>query len=418
MNVIAQMSNYMSGEREVEVPARPNLDENKKMHAVIWHGKNDVRYVDVPTPLITDSRDIILRVTASTICGSDLHMYSGGVTPMHDGDILGHEFMGTIEEVGSDVTNLQQGQRVVVSFPIACGTCDFCTRKEFTGCKTTNPSNLMKDKYGHRTAAIFGYSHLTGGVPGGQAEFVRVPYAEVNCLPVPEDLPDEKVLLLSDVVPTAFHGVETAEVKPGDKVAIWGLGPIGLMAAKLCTLRNAGLVVGIDRVKERLELAKSIGIQTINFSDEDVLKTLSDYAPDGFDVVIECAGFEASKTMLHKIEQTFMVETDTSDVFEEMFSALRPFGRCSVLGVYVGYANHFPVGAMMEKGITITSGQAPVQKYWKDCLEMIKSGELDPTFMFTHRRSLSDAPELYKKFSNREEGVIKVFLRPETSPNV
>jgi len=414
MNKLAQGADAISGKRETATPMKPLVDETRRMHALIWNGKQDVRYVERPRPCITDPRDILLKVTATTICGSDLHLYTNALIDMHEGDILGHEFMGIIEEVGPDVKNLKVGQRVVVAFDIACGNCDFCKREEYTACKETNPSNFQKTLYGHRTAALYGYSHLTGGVPGGQSEYVRVPFADVNCLLIPDDVPDEKALYLSDVVPTALHGCEMGEVKEGSTVAIWGLGPIGLMVARWCQLKKAARIVGIECVAERLQMAKNVlGIETINFKEQDVCKTLDSMFPEGqLDVTIDCAGFEYAKSIKHKIEMALMLETDTADIFTEMFTAVRPFGRVSVIGVYAGTANHFPVGAMMEKGLVIRGGQSPTQKYWKQCLEKIQSGELDPTFIITHRKLLSDAPELYKKFYNKEDGIIKVFLRP------
>jgi len=302
---------------------------------------------------------------------------------------------------------------VVVAFDIACGTCDYCKREEYTGCDTSNPSKLMESMYGHRTAALYGYSHLTGGVPGGQSEYVRVPFADVNCLPVPDDVSDEKALYLSDVVPTAYYATEMGEVSEGSTVAIWGLGPIGLMAARWCQIRKAGRIIGIDCVPERLALAKNrLGIETINFKEQDVLKTLDKMVPGGVDVGIEAAGFEYSTTIRHKIERAVGLETDTADILTEIITAVRKFGRVSIIGVYSGTCNHFPIGAMMEKGLTVRGGQSPTQKFWKMAMEKIRSGELDPTFILSHKSTLAAGPMLYEKFYNRTEGVIKVFLRP------
>jgi threonine dehydrogenase-like Zn-dependent dehydrogenase len=327
--------------------------------------------------------------------------------------------MGIIEQVGSEVKNLSLGQRVVVAFGIACGTCDHCKREEYTACDTTNPSKLMEQMYGHRTAAIYGYSHLTGGVPGGQAEFVRVPFADMNCLPVPNDLPDEKALYLSDIIPTAYHGVEMGEVKEGDSVAIWGLGPVGLLIARWAQIRKAGRIIGIDCVPERLEIAtKVLGIEVINFKSEDVCKTLEKLVPGGVDVAIEAAGFEYSTTWKHKVERALSLETDSCDILTECITAVRKFGKVSIIGVYSGTTNHFPIGAMMEKGLTVRGGQSPTQKYWNMALKKLQTGEFDPTFVITHKGKLSDGPELYSKFYNREEGVIKVFLRPDSIPSL
>jgi len=260
---------------------------------------------------------------------------------------------------------------------------------------------------------LYGYSHLTGGVPGGQAEYARIPFADVNCLPIPDDVPDEKALYLSDVVPTAYHGTELGDVKEGSVVAIWGLGPIGLMTARWCQIKKASRIIGIECVPERIDVARRVlNIETINFKEKNVLETLLEMFPGGVDVAIECAGFEYATSILHKIEMGLKLETDTADIFTEMFSAVRPFGNVSVIGVYAGYANHFPVGMMMEKDLTIKCGQSPTQKYWKMALDKIQSGEIDPSFIVTHKMTLADGPILYKKFNEKTDGVIKVFMRP------
>jgi len=411
-NVGAKIVDHILGPKETSTPAKAKTDPSRPMHAIAWHNKRDVRYVEVPRPMLTDTTDIVLKVTATTICGSDLHLYSGSMLNVHTDEILGHEFMGIIEEVGSDVKKLKAGQRVVVAFDIACGKCEYCQREEYTGCDTTNPSKLQEYMYGHRTPALFGYSHLTGGVAGGQAEYVRVPWADVNCIVVPDELPDEKVLYLSDAVPTAYHGVVMGEVDSTKTVGIWGLGPIGLYAARWCQIVGAKRVIGIDWVPERLELAKKLGIEVINYKEQDVYKTSQEMVPGGYDVAIECVGFEYAKTWKHKVEMALNLETDTADIFTEMIYLTRKFGIISVLGVYSGFCNHFPVGAMMEKGLTVRGSQSPTQKYWNFCLEKIRSGDFDPTFAISHKGRLSDAPELYQKFYDRQ-GVIKVFLRPD-----
>eukprot|EP01119_Soliformovum_irregulare_P003821 TRINITY_DN14878_c0_g1_i1.p1 TRINITY_DN14878_c0_g1~~TRINITY_DN14878_c0_g1_i1.p1 ORF type:complete len:419 (-),score=88.46 TRINITY_DN14878_c0_g1_i1:35-1291(-) len=414
LNAAAKMADKVLGSAPTSTPMQPNVDPNIKMNAIVWHSREDVRYVEKPKPIITDSTDIILRITATTICGSDLHLYTNAMLDMHDGDILGHEFMGIIEDAGSEVKNLKVGQRVVVAFGIACGKCDYCKREEFTACDTTNPSKLIESVYGHRPAALYGYSHLTGGVPGGQSEYVRVPFADVNCLVIPEDVPDEKALYLSDVVPTAYHGTELAKVKEGSTVAIWGLGPIGLMAARWCQIRKASRIIGIECVPERIELArKHLGpsVEIVDFSKDNTIQKVLELVPGGVDCAIECAGFEYATSLIHKVERALMLETDTADIFSEMFTCVRKFGRVSIIGVYSGTANHFPVGAMMEKDLIIKGGQSPTQKYWLMCLEKIRSGELDPTFIITHRAQLKDAPTLYQRF-HKDKDVIKCFLRP------
>lgn len=412
-NAISNLVDKHMGQREVTVPVQPHFDTTQKMGALVWKGKFDIQYCHKPKPLITHPYDILLKVTATTICGSDLHMYSGNVPTMQSGDILGHEFMGIIEEIGSGINKLQVGQRVVVAFDIACGTCAFCKRQEYTTCKETNPSNLEKYMYGQRTSAMYGYSHLTGGVPGGQAEYVRVPYAEFNCLPIPDEIPDEKALYLSDIVPTAYFGTEMAEVTNGSIVGIWGLGPVGLLAARWCQIRGAARIIGIDCIPERLKLAREqLGIETVNYDEVNVIKYISEKVPDGLDAGIECAGFEYAKTLQHRFERAVGLETDTADILTEIITCVRGFGHVGILGVYTGTTNHFPIGALMEKGLTVRGGQSPTQKFWKMALEKIKSGELDPTFVITHRSTLSKGPQLYKKFYNREDGIIKVFLRP------
>jgi len=383
------------------------------MNALAWMGKKDIQVISAPRPMITDQRDIVLKITATTICGSDLHLYSGAMPDMYKGDIIGHEFMGIVEDVGTEVKTLHQGQRVVVAFDIGCGTCDYCKREEYTACDTTNPSKLNEEMYGHRLGAFYGYSHLTGGVPGGQAQYARVPFADVNCLVIPDDVPDEKALYLSDAVPTAYHGTELANVRPGCTVAIWGLGPIGLMAARWSQIRGARKIIGIDKVPERLAIARNVlKIDTIDFSKEKTVNRIQELVPGGVDCAIECAGFEYAKSIVHKVERALNLETDTADILAEMIYATRKFGNISIIGVYAGFCNHFPIGAMMEKDLIVKGGQSPTQRYWKMCLEKIVSGEVDPTFFVTHKGSLQDGPTLYKLFYEKKEGVVKVFLRP------
>jgi threonine dehydrogenase-like Zn-dependent dehydrogenase len=418
-NVAMNIAENFAGKRLTEVPMQPDLDRTRMMHALVWHGKYDVRYDEVPRPKITHPRDALIKVTAASICGSDCHLWSTAVGTLKDGDVLGHEFMGQVIELGSGVTKLSVGDRVVVSFDIACGDCDFCKREEYTGCKNTNPSNLQKEQFGHRTSAIFGYSHTTGGVPGGQAEYVRVPIADVNCLKVPDDMPDETALYLSDVIPTAFFGAENASVGKGDVVGIWGLGPVGLLCAQWCQLRGAKHIVGIDQVPERLNIAKTmLGIETIDFDKVNVLETLAKRFPDGLDCGIECAGSEYAKTWRHKAELALGLEDDTSDILTEIISAVRPFGRISIVGVYMGITNRFPIGAFMEKGQTMKGGQCPVQRYWKTCIEAIEKQDFDPRFVLTTRGKLSDGPTLYKRFYNKEQGILKTFLRPDALANI
>uniref|UniRef100_A0AC34PWD8 Alcohol dehydrogenase n=1 Tax=Panagrolaimus sp. JU765 TaxID=591449 RepID=A0AC34PWD8_9BILA len=308
-----------------------------------------MEYVSHPKPCITEPKDILLKVTATTICGSDLHLYRGTFPAMKQGDIQGHEFMGFVVETGPEVKKLQIGDRVVVGFAIACGECDYCRREEFTACEKTNPSQVVGKLYHDCPAAFYGYSHLTGG---GHAEYVRVPFADVNCFPIPSEIPDEKALYLTDVIPTALFGAKMGEVREGDTVGIWGLGPIGLMCAQWCQILGAKRVIGIDIVPERLELArKHLGIDVIDFGKNKgkVVEALRELNGGPLDVGIECAGFDYIQSWIHRIEVALGLETDTSEILDQIFKAVRKFGRVSILGVYSGYANHFPIGILMEK---------------------------------------------------------------------
>ena len=407
---------FNNKEHETVVPAQPQWSDTKKMKCLVWNGKLQVDYVDHPQPIITAPTDAIVKVSATTICGSDLHLYKGTFAGMQRGDILGHEFMGYVQEVGSEVSKFKVGDRVVCAFGIACGFCNFCQKEEYTSCDKTNPSKTQDNMYGDRLSAIHGYSHLLGGVPGGDAEYVRVSIADVNLFLIPDDIPDEKALYLTDVIPTALHGAKLGEVGPGKTVAIWGLGPIGLMCARWCQILGASKVIGIDMVPERLAVARDVlKIETINFKDEDVFKAIRERLelPSGVDVAIECAGFDYAQSWAHKIEMKLGLETDSSEIFQEIFRCVSKGGNVSIIGVYTGYANHFPVGAMMEKNITVRGGQCPAQKYWKYCLEKLRTGEIDTDWLVTHRGSLADGPKLFEKMNNKEDGCIKVFMRPE-----
>lgn len=332
---------------------------------------------------------------------------------MHDGDILGHEFMGIIEQIGDQVKQFRLGQRVVVAFNIACGFCDHCQREEYSVCDTTNPSKLQQKLYGQKTSALFGYSHLTGGVPGGQAEYVRVPFADMNCLLIPDDVPDNKALYLSDIIPTAYHGCVIGNVKKGSTVAIWGLGPIGLLEARWCQLLGAKRIIGIDSVDERIQIAKQLGIETINFKEVDTTKTLLEMEPNGVDCSLEAAGFDYAKSLLHKVERFLNLETDAGDILTEMITCTRKAGTISIIGVYNNTVNHFPIGPMMEKHLTITGGQSFTQKHWKFCLQQIQLGEFDPTFVISHNLTLSQVPDYYQQFDQKQQGALKCFVRPE-----
>jgi len=390
-------------------------DEKHKMRAVEYHGKKTMKVRERPRPLVTDPADVILKVTTTCICGSDLHMYVGFMPGMKNGDVCGHEFMGVVESVGPEVQNLKPGDRVVTAFDIACNQCPPCHRQEYSCCDTTNPSKEQELLYGDRLAGFFGYSHLTGGWEGGQAEFVRVPFADMNCLKVPEELDDEHAIFLSDILPTAWHANELGRVGEGDNVAIWGAGPVGLFAAHCAFIRGAARVVLIDSVQYRLDFAKKKlhAVVTINRKDKNVYKELRSIFPEGPDVAIEAVGFHYVESLVHKLETTLNLETDTSEILNELIYTVRKAGRIGIVGVYAGYANHFNVGAMMEKGLTIAAGQTPVQKYWPTLLPLVQSGRIDSTLPITHVLPLSEAPRAFQIFNDKEDGCVKVLLKPQ-----
>lgn len=395
-------------------------DASRPMRAVEFHGKMDMKVKTRPRPMLTDPTDVILRVTTSCICGSDLHMYMGTIPGMKSGDVVGHEFMGVVEAVGPEVKDIKEGDRVVSAFDIACGQCSACQRKDFSGCDSTNPSMEQELMYKDRTAGMFGYSHITGGWEGGQAEYVRIPFADLNCLKVPEDMDDEHAILLSDILPTAWHANELGRVGKGDNVAIWGSGPVGILAAQCAFVRGAARVVIIDEVQSRLDFAtkKVKGIETINFKEKKTVDELRKLFPHGPDVGIDAVGVHYVANLLHKLEVMVGLETDSTEVLNEIIYAVRKAGRIGIVGAYAGFANHFNLGAFMEKGMSMAAGQTPVQRYWPTLLPLVQSGELDPTTVITQILGLGDAPEAYKRFNAKEEGWVKVLLKPERDPDV
>ncbi|KAH7138606.1 chaperonin 10-like protein [Dendryphion nanum] len=409
--------------QDITNPSKDNAgDPSVKMKALAWMGKNKVEIVEVNKPKIMEPRDVILKITGSTVCGSDLHLLHGTVVELEKGDILGHEFCGVVDEVGSQITNLRKGQRVVASFQIACGSCYYCKQKLSSQCEKTNANTLENAMYGGRTAGMFGYSHFTGGFAGGQAEYTRVPYGDVNLLPLPDDVPDEKGLYLSDVLATSWHAVVDTGVKKGDVVAIWGAGPIGQMAADFSLINGASRVIVID-ANWRLDYVKSKypNIDTIDYSSlkkgESVTSKLKEMCNDrGPDVSIECAAGEYAKGWGHYFEMMLGLETDTSEIVNEMITSTRNFGRCGITGVYVGFTNHFNIGSLMERGIRlIGNGQAPVHLYWESLLKMIQEGQIDPTKMLSHRVRLEDLDKVYYKFEKKEDGMQKVFVETKFS---
>jgi len=389
------------------------------MRALVWHGKGDVRCDTVPDPKIEQDGDVIVKITATAICGSDLHLFDGYQPTMEKSDILGHEPMGEVVEVGSGVTKLKMGDRVVVPFTISCGKCWFCENTFFSCCDTTNPNAEMARKLmGQSPAGLFGFSHLLGGYAGGQAEYLRVPHADVGPIKIESGLPDEKVLFLSDIFPTGYMAAENAEIEPGDTVAIWGCGPVAQFAIRSAWMLGAGRVLAIDRVPERLRLAEASRAETINFDEEDVYERLMEATNGrGPDRCIDAVGCEAHGTgsfdsVLDKAKAAVMLATDRAHVIRQAIMCCRKQGTVSVPGVYVGAIDKFPFGAAMNKGLTIKMGQTHVQRYLAPLLEKIEAGEIDPSFVITHRRPLEEGPDLYKTFRDKEDGCIKVVLKP------
>jgi len=403
----------------------------ESMKALCWMGKNKVEVCQVPKPKIVEDKDVILKVTGTTVCGSDLHLLDGSVVQLASGDILGHEFCGIVEQVGSAVTKVKVGERYVASFQIACGDCFYCKQKLSSQCERTNSNSSAKAMYGSQTAGIFGYSHFTGGFAGGQAEYVRVPLGDVNLLPIPANVPDEKALYLSDVLCTSYNCVVDTAVYKGDVVAIFGGGPIGQMAGVFALREGASRVIYVDteprlsEVKSRFPSKDQSKIEIVDFKElshgvtsaPTVVSKLKDLCDGrGPDVALECAAGEYAKGWLHWLEITLGAETDTSEILNEMIEGVRNYGRVGVTGVYVGYTNHFNVGSLMQRGVRlIGNGQAPVHKYWELLLKQIETGELDPLQMVSHRVRLDDLETVYTKFRDHEDGMQKVFVETRFS---
>lgn len=389
------------------------------MRALTWHGKRDVRVETLPDPEIVNPRDIIVKVTSTAICGSDLHLYHGMIPAMLPGDVLGHEFMGEVVEVGRGNTRLKKGDRVVVPFVIACGACFHCRKLQYSACENSNPSDtadLPETVYGHQTAGLFGYSHLTGGYAGGQAELVRVPYSDIGPIVVPEELSDDEVLFLSDILPTGWMAAENCEIEEGDTVAVWGCGPVGLFAIQSALLMGASQVIAIDHMPTRLELAQRLGAKVIDFSSADVYSSLLDMTGGiGPDAVIDAVGMESHGFAIDNIvdyaKQMLMLESDRPSALRQAIVACRSGGRVSIPGVYGGFVDKFPIGAVMEKGLTLRSGQTHVQKYLPRLLDMIRDKKIDTTFLISHRMPLEEAAEAYRMFSDEPDTTTKVVLK-------
>jgi Threonine dehydrogenase and related Zn-dependent dehydrogenases len=382
-------------------------------------GPKTVEVMEVPDPKILNQRDAIVRITTTAICGSDLHLYNAFIPAMEPGDVLGHEFMGEVMEVGREVKNLKVGDRVVVPFPIACGNCWHCRQQMFSLCENSNPNAWLAEKLmGHSPAGIFGYSHLTGGYAGGQAEYARVPFADVGPIKIENGFTDEQVLFLSDIYPTGYMGAEMCDIKPGDVIAVWGCGPVGQFAMKSAFLLGAERVIGIDRFPYRLQMARDkVGAETINYEEVNVLEALKEMTGGrGPDACIDAVGMEAHKPGLlgayDRTKQALKLETDRPHAIREAILACANGGTVSVIGVYSGFIDKFPMGSLMNRSITIKSGQCHVQRYLKPLLERIEKGEIDPSFVITHRMRLDDAPKGYDIFLNKEDDCVKVVLKP------
>ena len=390
------------------------------MKAITWHGKHDVRCETVDDPEILNPRDAIIRITSTAICGSDLHLYDAYIPSMKAGDVLGHEFMGEVVEVGGRST-LKVGQRVVVPFTISCGACYHCTKQQYSACENGNPADnqdLGRELYGEPMSALFGYSHLTGGYAGGQAEYVRVPFSDVGPLVIPDDsLEDEKVLFLSDILPTGWMAAENCAIEPGDTVAVWGCGPVGLFAVQSAFLMGAERVIAIDHFPHRLELARKFGAETINFEQSKVYEALQDMTGGiGPDASIDCVGLEAhgafADNVWDQIKVSTFMGTDRAHVIRQAIMVTRKGGRVSIPGVYGGFVDKFPMGALMEKGLTLRTGQTHVQRYLPALYTAIAEGKIDSTFLISHRLPLDQGPVGYKNFKEQQDTWTKVVLKP------
>ena len=389
------------------------------MKALVWHGKSDIRCDSVPDPQIEHGRDAIIKVTACAICGSDLHLFNGVIPSMESGDVVGHESMGEVVEVGKDNHKLKVGDRVVVPFTISCGECFFCKRGFYSGCERSNPNQEKASKlWGHSPAGLFGYSHLLGGYAGGQAEYLRVPYADVGPIKVPDGLTDEQVLFLSDIFPTGFMAADFCNIQQGDTIAIWGCGPVGQFAIRSAFMLGAERVIAIDTVPERIAMAAAAGAITLDFHDEDVYNKIQELTGGrGADACIDAVGTEADATasadsVLDRAKTALFMGTDRPHVLRQAIHCCRNFGTVSIVGVYGGLLDKVPMGSAINRGLTFKMAQTPVQHYLPQLMERIEKGEIDPSFVITHRVGLEDGPELYKTFRDKQDGCIKVVLKP------
>jgi threonine dehydrogenase-like Zn-dependent dehydrogenase len=391
------------------------------MKALVWHGKEDIRYDTVSDPEIEHPRDAIIKVTSCAICGSDLHLFHNFIPAMMPGDIMGHEMMGEVVEIGAGINGaLRKGERIVVPFTIICGECEQCKRGNYSVCESTNRNKNLADKvFGHTTAGLFGYTHLTGGYPGGQAEYLRVPFADRTHIKVPTTLTDEQVLFLGDILPTGWQAAVQCEIKFTDTVAVWGCGPVGQMAIRSAVLLGAKQIIAIDRLPERLEMAQAAGATTINFDKESVVARLNDLTDGkGPEKCIDAIGTESHVTIAQpdtiydRVKQMVMLETDRPHVLREMIYVCRPAGTISIAGVYGGLVDKIPMGQAMNKGLTFRMGQTHVNRWTDDLRRRIEDGQIDPSFVITHTVGLERGPEMYNVFRNKQDGCIKVVLKP------
>ncbi|MEG4339862.1 MULTISPECIES: zinc-dependent alcohol dehydrogenase [unclassified Microcoleus] len=388
------------------------------MKALCWHGANDVRVDNVPDPTIINPRDAIVKITSTAICGSDLHLYNGFIPTMQSGDIMGHEFMGEVVELGSQVKNLKKGDRVVIPFTISCGSCFFCNRDLWSLCDNSNPNAGLAEKmFGHSPAGLFGYSHLTGGYAGGQAEYARVPFADVGPLKIPDGLSDEQVLFLTDIFPTGYMAAENCDIQPGDTVAVWGCGPVGQFAIRSAFMLGADRVIAIDRVPERLQMAAAAKAEIINYEEMDAGEAVTEMTGGrGPDSCIDAVGMEAHGTGLDalydKAKQAVRLESDRPTALRQVILACRKGGTVSIPGVYGGFVDKVPLGAAFNKGLTMKMGQTHVHRYLRPLLDRVQKGEIDPSFVITHRMKLDEAPHAYEIFKQKKDNCIKVVLKP------
>lgn len=391
------------------------------MRALVWHGKEDIRCDRVSDPEIEDPRDAIIKVTSCAICGSDLHLFHNFVPAMMPGDIMGHETMGEVVETGSGLNGtLKKGDRVVIPFTITCGECEQCRRGNYSVCETTNRKKELSEKvFGHTTGGLFGYTHLTGGYPGGQAEYLRVPYADSTHIKVPDSMSDEQALFLSDILPTGWQAAVQCEIEPTDTVVVWGCGPVGQMAIRSAVLLGAAQVVAIDYLPERLSMAEAGGAITINFKEESVIERLDELTKGkGPEKCIDAVGMESHVSMSHpdtlmdRAKQMMLMENDRPHVLREMIYVCRPGGIISIPGVYSGLIDKVPMGMAMNKGLTFRMGQTHVKRWTDDLVRRIEEGQIDPSFVITHTVGLEEGPEMYKVFRDKQDSCIKVVLKP------